>query len=197
MAFSPVAMGSRTGWRSITPGRKTLQRDELVGRDRALVVDRLAQRIHDAADHGFANGHAHDASGALDLVAFFDLGVLAEQHHADLVFFQVHGDAGNVVRKLEQFSGHDFVEAVNAGDTVAQGDDRADFVHGNLGLVILDLLADQLRDLVCFDLCHKSALSFFLASSFFFSLRPLRNSFAIFAVKSLNRSDSQSMRSGF
>ena len=135
--------------------RQAFQRDELVGRDRALVVDGLTQRVDHAADQGFADGHAHDAAGALDLVAFADLRVLAQQHHADLVFFQVHGDAGDVVRELEQFSGHDFVEAVDAGNTVAQGDDRADFVHGDLGFVVLDLLPDQLRDLVCFDLCHK------------------------------------------
>ena len=132
-----------------------LQRDELVGRDRALVVDGLAQRVHHAADHGFAHRHAHDAAGALDLVAFLDFGVFAQQHRADLVFFQVHGDAGHVVRELEQFAGHDFVQAMDAGDAVAQGDDRADFVHGDLGFVVLDLLPDQLCDLVCFDLCHK------------------------------------------
>ena len=139
---------------------QTLQRDELVGGDRALVVDGLAQRIHHSPNQGLAHGHAHDAAGALDLVAFADLRVLAQQHHAHLVFFQVHGDAGHVVREFEQFSGHDFVEAMHPGNTVAQGDDRADFVHGDLGLVVLDLLPDQLRDLVCFDLCHKSALSF-------------------------------------
>ena len=139
-------------------GSDAFHGDELVGRDGTLVVDRLSQRIDDAADQGVAHGHAHDAAGALDLVAFVDLRVLAQQHHAHLVFFQVHGDAGDVVRKREQLAGHDFVEAVNAGDAVAQGDDRADFVHGDLGFVVLDLLPDQLRDLVCFDLCHKSAL---------------------------------------
>ena len=52
---------------------------------------------------------------------------------ADLVFFQVHGDAGHAVRELEQFAGHDLVEAIDAGNAVAQGDDRADFVHSDLG----------------------------------------------------------------
>ena len=89
-----------------------------------------------------ADGHAHDAPGALDLVAFLDLGVLAEQHDADLVFFQVHGDAGDVVREGEQFSGHDLVQAIDAGNTVAQGDDGADFVDRNLRFVVLDLLPD-------------------------------------------------------
>ena len=36
--------------------------------------------------------------------------------------------------KLEQFAGHDFVEAVDAGDTVAQRDDRADFVDRDLAI---------------------------------------------------------------
>ncbi len=78
------------------------------------------ERIHDAANDGVADGHAHDAAGALDLVAFFNLGVFAEEHDADLVFFQVHGDAGDAVRKAEKFPGHDFVEAVDAGNTVAK-----------------------------------------------------------------------------
>ena len=148
-------MGSRTGWRSITPGASRSSAMNWSVAIGTFVVDRLAQRIHDSPDQGLAHGHAHDAAGALDLVAFADFRVLAQQHHADLVFFQVHGDAGHVMRELEQFSGHDFVEAMHAGNAVAQGDDRADFIHGDLGLVVLDLLPDQLRDLVCFDLCHK------------------------------------------
>jgi hypothetical protein len=44
---------------------------------------------------------------------------------------------------------------MDAGNTVPEGDDGADFVDRDLGFVILDLLADQLSDLVCFDLGHK------------------------------------------
>jgi hypothetical protein len=46
------------------------------------------------------------------------------------------------MRKGEKFSCHDFVEAVDAGDAVAQRDDCSDFIHGDLGFVVLDLLAD-------------------------------------------------------
>ena len=116
--------------------------NEFVGGDGPLVVDGLAQRVHDAADQGIAHGHAHDAAGALDFVAFLDLGVFAEDHHADLIFFQVHGDAGDAVREAEQLAGHDLVEAVDAGDAVAQRDDGAHFVDRDLGFVVLDLLAD-------------------------------------------------------
>ena len=63
-------------------------------------------------------------------------------HDADLVFFQVHGDAGDAVREAEQFARHDLVEAVDAGDAVAEGDDGADFVNRDFRFVVLDLLAD-------------------------------------------------------
>ena len=63
------------------------------------------------------------------------------------------------MRELEQLARHDLVESIYTGDAIAQRDDRAHFVHGDLGFVVLDLLADQLRYLVCLDLCHrKSAL---------------------------------------
>ena len=139
----------------MTPGamRST---EELVGGDGALVVDGLTECVDHAADHGVADGHAHDLAGALDLVAFLDLGVIAEQHGADLIFFEVHGQAGDAVREREQFAGHDLVEAVNAGDAVADGDDGADFIDGDLGFVVLDLLTNELGNLVCLDLGHMS-----------------------------------------
>ena len=136
-------------------GSEALESNKFVGGDRAFVVDGMAERIDHAADHGVADGHAHDAAGALDFVAFFDFGVFAEQHHADLVFFQVHGDAGHAVREGEQFAGHDFVEPIDAGDAIAKSDDGAGLVHGDLRFVVLDLLADQFCDFVCFDLCHR------------------------------------------
>ncbi len=67
-------------------------------------------------------------AGTLDLVAFADFGVVAQQHGADLIFFQVHGQSGHAVRELKQFAGHDLVETVNARDAVAERNDRADFV---------------------------------------------------------------------
>jgi hypothetical protein len=60
----------------------------------------------------------------------------------------------------KQLSGHNFVEAVDASNAVTQGDDRAYFIHRNLGFVVLDLLPDQLRDLVCSDLCHRVRFNF-------------------------------------
>ena len=57
--------------------------------------------------------------------------------------------------KTQELSGHDFVEAIDAGDSVAEGNDGADFVDRDFRFVVIDLLADELGYFVCFDLCHK------------------------------------------
>ena len=154
MALMPVAMGSRTDWRSMTPGARRSTGRILVGVDGALVVDGLTERVDDAADHGFADGHGHDLAGALDGVAFFDLGVVAEEDGADLVFVEVHGEAGYAVGEFDELAGHDLVEAVDAGDTVAEGDDGADLVDLDALLEVLNLLAKQFSYLIRLDLCH-------------------------------------------
>ena len=122
-------------------GGKALDGQKLVGVDGALVVDGLAERVDDTADHGFADGHRHDLAGALDGIAFLDLGVVAEEHRADLVFIEVHGKAGNAVGKFNELAGHDLVEAVDARDTITKGDDGADLVDLDALLEVLDLLA--------------------------------------------------------
>ena len=58
-------------------GRQPLNGDELIGIDRPFVVDGLAQRVDYAANHRLAHGHTHNAAGALDFVALFDLRVIA------------------------------------------------------------------------------------------------------------------------
>ena len=49
------------------------------------------------------------------------------------------------MRKLDEFAGHDLVEAMNARDAIAQRDDGADFVDLNLLFVAFDLLTKQLE----------------------------------------------------
>ena len=44
-----------------------------VGDDRPFAVERIAERIDDAADHGVADGHAQQLAGRADFVAFADL----------------------------------------------------------------------------------------------------------------------------
>src|SRR5262249_31673633 len=62
--------------------RDAFEGDKLVGRNRPFAIDRLTERVDHAANHRIADGYAHDAAGALDLVTFLDFGVFAKQHDA-------------------------------------------------------------------------------------------------------------------
>ena len=107
MALMPVCSGSLTGWRSTTPGALNSTGRNCAGLDGALVVERLAERVDDAADQGLAHRHLQHPAGALDEVALLDERVLAEQHGADVVLFEVEHQAGDAVRQLEHLHGHD------------------------------------------------------------------------------------------
>ncbi len=104
--------------------RQPLDLAELLRDDRALPVDRLTERVDDAADHLFADRHRDDAVGSLDRVAFLDFGVLAEQHRADAFFLEVQSDAEHPVREFQHLPGHRSLDAVDAGDAVANRHDR-------------------------------------------------------------------------
>ena len=129
IAFRPVCSGSFTDWRSTTPGAMRSIGRELLRRDRALAVDRLAERVDDAAEQLVADRHRNDAAGALDEVAFLDFLELAEQHGADALLFEVQRDAEHAVRELEHLAGHGVFDAVDARDAVANRNDAADFGH--------------------------------------------------------------------
>src|SRR6185369_13105211 len=135
-------------------GRQTLDGVELLGLDGTLAVNRLAERVDHAAHHGFAHRNRHDAAGAANLVAFLDASELAQQHRADLIFFQVERDTGNAALEFDQLAGHDVLQAVNAGDTIAHRDHRAGFRDVHRTVVVVNFLAQQARDFICPYLSH-------------------------------------------
>ena len=139
-------------------GRQALDRRELLARDRTLAVDRRAQRVDDAAEHLFADRHRNDAAGALDDVAFLDFLELAEEHRADALLLEVQRDAEHAVRELEHLARHRLLDAVHAGDAVAERNDGADFGDVHIDRVAADLLADDLGYFFSFDVhvAHSS-----------------------------------------
>ncbi len=114
-------------------GREALDRHELLRRDRTLAVDRLAERVDDAADQLVADRHRDDAARALDDVAFLDLRRVAEEHRADALFLEVQRDPEQPVRELEHLARHRPLDAVNARDAVANRHDRADLGDVDVG----------------------------------------------------------------
>ncbi len=85
---------------------------------RAFAVDRIAQRVDHAAEQRLADRNVNDGLGALDAVAFLDLGIGAEDHDADIVRFQVQRHALNAVGEFDHFAGLHLVQAVDTGDPV-------------------------------------------------------------------------------
>ena len=106
-------------------GRDALDRIEAFCRDRSFAVDRISERVHDPPDQRLAHRNRHDAARALDLVAFFDVGVVAQHHRAHLIFFQVQRDARNAAGELDQLARHHVFETVNARDSVTHRNHRS------------------------------------------------------------------------
>ena len=138
------------------PGALTSTRIALLGLDRALAVDRIAERVDHAAEQALADRHVDDGAGALDGLAFLDLAVVAEDHDADVVGFEIERHAAHAVLELDHLAGLHVVEAVDAGDAVADRQHLADF--GDFGLLaeILDLVLQDCGDFCGADI-HQPA----------------------------------------
>ena len=148
-------MGSRTPCRSTTPGSDSLNGRQLSSLNGATVIDRLPQRVDYAANEPVAYRHAHDLAAAFDLVSLAQDAVIAQDDAAHLILVEVHRQAFHTVGKLQHLSRHGLVQAVETGDSVAQGNDGPYFIDADLCVVVLNLLLQELRDLVCVDLSHS------------------------------------------
>ena len=123
--------------------RRAFDRARLACRDRALAVDRLAQRIDNAAEHGLAHRHLDDAVCAFYRVALTDILIRTQDNGADQILLQVLRHAVYAARKLEQLAGHAVFQTVDVGDAVTDRHDRADVGQLDLALVVRDLLFDN------------------------------------------------------
>ena len=99
---------------------------KLGGVDRALAVERLAERIDHAAEQAFADGNLEEPAGGLDLVALADRRVVAEKDRAHLGFFEVESEPDETAGKLQHLVEHRAAEAFELGHAVADLADDAD-----------------------------------------------------------------------
>src|SRR6185503_18948580 len=131
--------------------RVPLDGPELLRLDRALPVHRLPEGVDHAADEGLAHRHLRDALGARDRIALLDLGVVAEEHRADVVGLQVQDESEHPAREFQQLAGQRLLEPVDARDAVADLDHASRFLEVDLGLVALELTLDDVADLFRLD----------------------------------------------
>ena len=147
MALMPVCSGSLTGWRSTTPGALNSMGRKSVVSIGPLSSSGLPSGSTTRPTRASPTGTCRTLPGALDEVALFDERVLAQQHRADVVFFEVQRQAGHAVGQVEHLHGQGVAQAVDAGDAVADLEDGADLLDLDLGLVVLDLASQDRGDL--------------------------------------------------
>ncbi len=123
----------------------------LGGIDRALAVDRIAECIHHAAQHGLADGNLDDAVGTPHQVTLADVEGLAHHRDADVVFLEVQHHSLHIAGKLDELSGHGGLETVDARDAVAERQHGAGLGDVDLAAVLLDLALQDVGDLTGLD----------------------------------------------
>src|SRR6185436_559718 len=137
-------------------GRLDVDAHPFLGLDRALAVDRIAERVDDAAEQALADRNVDDGARALDGLAFLDLAVVAKDHDADVVDLEVERHAADAVLELDHLAGLHVVETVDAGDAVADRQHLADFGDFRLLAEILDLVLQDRCDFCGADI-HQPA----------------------------------------
>src|SRR5947208_2893398 len=143
IALMPVESGSFTGCRCTTPGAL----NSSVRYSCASIVERIAERVDDAAQQRLTDGHAGDAAGAAHRLALVDELPLAEERRADVVLLEVEREPDDAVLELEHLHRDRVLEPVDAGDAVADLQDAADLGEVGLDVVVLDPLAEDRGDL--------------------------------------------------
>ena len=128
------------------PGAWISRRRSVVLRDRALAVDRDAERVHDAAEQRVADRDREDAAGRGDELALFDLVGLAEHHRADVVLFEVQREAERAALELEQLVDRRVGQPGDTRDAVADLEHATDLLALDRRLEALDVLAQDRRD---------------------------------------------------
>src|SRR5262249_43554554 len=97
-----------------------------------------------------------DSARALDRIAFLDIAVVTEDHDADIVGLEVQGHAAYAAGELDHLASFNLVEAVDAGDAVADREHRADLRDIGLGAEVLDLLLEDGGDFCGADFHHPT-----------------------------------------
>ncbi len=119
------------------------------GRDLAETVDRVAERVDDAAEVTLADADGEHLTGALHRLALLDSAELAEDDRTDLALFEVEGETEGSVLELQQFVRHGGGQALHLRDAVAGNADRSDLLaRGRVRLVRLDKVLQCVPDLL-------------------------------------------------
>ena len=134
-ALIPIGRGQREliiGDRGT--GKTAIAVDTIINQKGTGVIDWTTEWIDYASDQLWSDRDFEHALRAADFIAFLQHEVVAEDDGADVVFFEVQCEAGDLFAgfgrgDFEHLAGHRFLEAVNAGDSVFYFEDGPDFFN--------------------------------------------------------------------
>src|SRR5208282_2116752 len=138
-------------------GRLDVDARLLLGVDRPFAVDRIAEGVDNAAEQCLAHRNLDDRAGALDGLAFFDLAVGAEDHDADIIDFEIERHAAHAALEFDHLARLHIVEAIDAGDAVADRQHLADFRNFGFLAEILNLLFENGGDFRGADIHYRAS----------------------------------------
>src|SRR5437899_4289317 len=158
MALIPVCNGSRTGWRSRTPGANFSR-----GFRNFDVMGPLSSSGNPS---GFTTRPISSGPTGTDMIVLVRFTTSPSFNSDDSPSSTAPTSSSSrfsarpktLCGKRQHLPGHHIFQAMNARDAVADADDCANLVHGNRLLVIRDLFAKYLADFVCFDICHACSV---------------------------------------
>ena len=114
--------------------------------ERSLAVDRVAERIDDAAEQAVTDGDLEDLARGLDRLALLDVADVPKDHGADRVLVEVQRQPLRSVFELEQLVHGAAREAADAGDAVTHLSDGADLLLEECRLEAVETMAQRGRD---------------------------------------------------
>ncbi len=117
-----------------------------LGVERALAVDRLAERIQHATQQLRTNRHFKDAAGGLGDGAFAQVLVVTQHDRTDRVALEVQRQREGVVRQFDHLALHRIGQAVDLHDAVGHRSDGAFVARFGGQLDLFDAAADEFAD---------------------------------------------------
>ena len=112
------------------------------GIERPPAVQRPAHRIHDPANQSIAYRHLDNLAGGAYLMALFDGGGIAQDGRAHQIRLQVQGQPQDIAAEVQQFVGADALQALDAGNAVADLHHGAYIHQAQVAAKLLNLAPD-------------------------------------------------------
>ncbi len=125
-----------------------LDRIKFCGFNWTFAIQRLSERVDNTSEKSFSHGSLQESARRLDLIAFANRGIVAEDDRAHLRLFEIQRQAVNSTGKFQHLVKHRSTETFNFRDAIADLADYADIsLSGGFAVNALDLAFEFLQNI--------------------------------------------------